>query len=277
MDFLEEKKVTALVWATSAFHLVANSGVLEKKVPSHLRTVILGGEALQAKQLNRWRAALPAVQYTNLYGPTEVTVDCTWYPIQREFADGERIPIGRACANKEVFLLDEHLQPVPPGQPGELCVRGIGLAKGYFGQWDKTRSAFIQDPRNPNYPDLIYRTGDLAVMDEAGLFTFLTRQDGQIKHMGYRIELGEIETVLNSIPSMEEVACLFDPERDRIHCIYTGSQESKDIAKLARASLPRYMVPNLYHKVAVMPHNPNGKIDRPKLKEEWIHGNDHRL
>ena len=277
MDFLEEKKVTALVWATSAFHLVANSGVLEKKVPSHLRTVILGGEALQAKQLNRWRAALPAVQYTNLYGPTEVTVDCTWYPIQREFADDERIPIGRACANKEVFLLDEHLQPVPPGQPGELCVRGIGLAKGYFGQWDKTRSAFIQDPRNPNYPDLIYRTGDLAVMDEAGLFTFLTRQDGQIKHMGYRIELGEIETVLNSIPSMEEVACLFDPERDRIHCVYTGSQESKDIAKLARASLPRYMVPNLYHKVAVMPHNPNGKIDRPKLKEEWIHGNDHRL
>ena len=223
------------------------------------------------------RGTLPAVQYTNLYGPTEVTVDCTWYPIQREFADGERIPIGRACANKEVFLLDEHLQPVPPGQPGELCVRGIGLAKGYFGQWDKTRSAFIQDPRNPNYPDLIYRTGDLAVMDEAGLFTFLTRQDGQIKHMGYRIELGEIETVLNSIPSMEEVACLFDPERDRIHCIYTGSQESKDIAKLARASLPRYMVPNLYHKVAVMPHNPNGKIDRPKLKEEWIHGNDHRL
>ena len=277
MDFLEEKKVTALVWATSAFHLVANSGVLEKKVPSHLRTVILGGEALQAKQLNRWRAALPAVQYTNLYGPTEVTVDCTWYPIQREFADDERIPIGRACANKEVFLLDEHLQPVPPGQPGELCVRGLGLAKGYFGQWDKTRSAFIQDPRNPNYPDLVYRTGDLAVMDEGGLFTFLTRQDGQIKHMGYRIELGEIETVLNSIPSMEEVACLFDPERDRIHCVYTGSQESKDIAKLARASLPRYMVPNLYHKVAVMPHNPNGKIDRPKLKEEWIHGNDHRL
>ena len=135
----------------------------------------------------------------------------------------------------------------------------------------------FRTPRNPNYPDLIYRTGDLAVMDEAGLFTFLTRQDGQIKHMGYRIELGEIETVLNSIPSMEEVACLFDPERDRIHCVYTGSQESKDIAKLARASLPRYMVPNLYHKVAVMPHNPNGKIDRPKLKEEWIHGNDHRL
>lgn len=152
MDFLEEKKVTALVWATSAFHLVANSGVLEKKVPSHLRTVILGGEALQAKQLNRWRAALPAVQYTNLYGPTEVTVDCTWYPIQREFADGERIPIGRACANKEVFLLDEHLQPVPPGQPGELCVRGIGSGQGIFWPVGQDPVGFYSGPPQPQLP-----------------------------------------------------------------------------------------------------------------------------
>lgn len=272
MDFLDEKKVTALVWATSAFHLVANSGVLEKKVPTHLRTAILGGEALQAKQLNLWRRALPNVQYINLYGPTEVTVDCTWYPIQREFADTEMIPIGTACANKEVFLLGEDLQPVPPGQPGEICVRGMGLARGYFGQWDKTNAAFIQDPRNPHYPDLIYRTGDVAVMDENGLLTFLTRRDGQIKHMGYRIELGEIETGLNSIPSIREVACLFDRERDRIHCVYTGEEDSKAVAKTARAILPRYMVPNIYHQLETMPRNPNGKIDRPRLAEEFLHG-----
>ena len=267
MDFLVEKQVTALVWATSAFHLIANSGVLEKKAPQTLRTAILGGEALQAKQLNRWRKALPQVQYINLYGPTEVTVDCTWYPIRRDFADDERIPIGTACANKEVFLLDEDLKPVPPGQPGELCVRGMGLAKGYFAQWDKTRSAFIQDPRNPNYPDLIYRTGDLAVEDENGLFTFLTRRDGQIKHMGYRIELGEIEAVLNAFPALEEVACFFDPEKDRIHCAYTGKEDPKALAKAARAALPRYMVPNLYHSLEKMPHNPNGKIDRPRLRD----------
>lgn len=272
VDFLTERKVSALVWATSAFHLVANSGVLEQKIPSHLRTVILGGESLQAKQLNRWRAALPDVQYINLYGPTEVTVDCTWYPITRTFADEERIPIGYACANKEVFLLDETLQPVSPGQPGELCVRGIGLSKGYFGQWDKTRAAFIQDPRNPSYPDLIYRTGDLAIMEEDGLFTFLTRQDGQIKHMGYRIELGEIETVLNSLPTIREAVCFFDQEKDRIHCAYTGSEDTKMLAKAARVMLPRYMVPNLYHRLDDMPHNPNGKIDRPKLKETFIHG-----
>lgn len=122
-----------------------------------------------------------------------------------------------------------------PRTAGGALRPGHRSGQGIFWPVGQDPVGFIQDPRNPNYPDLIYRTGDLAVMDEAGLFTFLTRQDGQIKHMGYRIELGEIETVLNSIPSMEEVACLFDPERDRIHCIYTGSQESKDIAKLARA------------------------------------------
>ena len=270
VDFLEEKQVTGLVWATSAFHLVANSGVLESKVPSHLRTVILGGEALGAKQLNRWRAALPDVRYINLYGPTEVTVDCTWYPIDRDFADTEPIPIGRACANKEVFLLDHSLQPVPTGMPGEICVRGMGLARGYFGDWDKTNACFIQDPRNPHYPDRIYRTGDIAMMDEEGLLFFLTRQDGQIKHMGYRIELGEIETALNALADLHEVVCLFDRERDRIHCIYTGERAEKALAKTARAILPRYMVPNLYHKLDEMPHNANGKIDRPHLKKEFI-------
>lgn len=272
--FLEEKKVTALVWATSAFHLLAASGALEKETPTHLRTAVLGGEALQAKQLNRWRRALPGVRYVNLYGPTEVTVDCTWYPVEREFADTEMIPIGRACANKEVFLLDEELRPVPPGQPGEICVRGMGLARGYYGEWDKTRSAFIQDPRNPYYPDLIYRTGDLAVMDEEGLLTFLSRRDGQIKHMGYRIELGEIEAALNSIPSIREVACLFDRERDHILCVYTGEEESQAVAKAARSLLPRYMVPNVYHRREEMPHNPNGKIHRVMLSEEYLNGND---
>ncbi len=271
--FLEEKKVTALVWATSAFHLVANSGVLEKAAPTSLRTVILGGEALQAKQLNRWRRALPEVRYINLYGPTEVTVDCTWYPIEREFEDWETIPIGRACANKEVFLLNEALRPVPVGETGEICVRGIGLAKGYFGDMEKTRASFIQDPRNPSYPDLIYRTGDLAVMDADGVLTFRSRRDGQIKHLGYRIELGEIETALNSVPGVTEAVCVFDQARDKILCLYTGTPEEQALAAAARPLLPRYMLPNIYRRLDEMPHNANGKIDRPGLRERFVNGN----
>lgn len=270
MDHLQEKKVTALVWATSAFHLVANSGVLEEKSIDTLRTVMLGGEALYAKQLNRWRRAMPDVRYVNLYGPTEVTVDCTWYPIEREFDDSEVIPIGKACSNKEVFLLDEKRNPCAPGQPGEICVRGSGLARGYFGEWEKTQNAFIQDPRNPYYPEIIYCTGDIAVEDENGDLRFVSRKDGQIKHMGYRIELGEIETTLSGISGLDEIACIFNADTDRIVCVFTGSIEDKELAKAARAALPKYMIPNIYVKPEVMPHNANGKIDRPELKRLYI-------
>src|SRR5699024_12470798 len=130
---------------------------------------------------------------------------------------------------------------------------------------------------NPWYPDLIYRTGDLAVMDETGLLTFLSRADGQIKHMGYRIELGEIEATLSGIPSIREVACLFDRERDKILCIYTGGEETGEVSKAARAMLPRYMVPNVYHRREEMPHNSNGKIHRVQLKEEYLHEDNQRV
>ncbi len=278
MDSLWEKQVTTLHWATSAFHLVAASGVLEKRVPETLRTVVMGGEALQAKQLNRWRRALPRVRYINMYGPTEVTVDCAYYPIEREFSDQETIPIGRACANMEVFLLDEQLRPVPDGTPGEICVRGGGLAKGYIGEWGKTRSAFIQDPRNPDYPDRIYRTGDLGVINETGDLIFLSRLDSQIKHMGYRIELGEIETALAAISSVEEAVCLFDREKDRILCVYAGGEEPAALECALLSRLPKYMLPNEYYRLEEgLPHNANGKLDRQNLKARYLHGTGHGI
>ncbi|MBR6825917.1 MAG: AMP-binding protein, partial [Oscillospiraceae bacterium] len=143
IDALNEKKITVLSWATAAFHMVANSGVFEKYVPQYVRRVQVGGEALQAKQLNIWRRALPHVKYSNFYGPTEVTVDCTWYPIERDFADTETIPIGKACANKEVLLFTEEGYLAKPGEKGEIWVRGSGLALGYFGDREKTEKAFV--------------------------------------------------------------------------------------------------------------------------------------
>ena len=274
MRYLDEHKVTVLSWATSAFHLVANSGVLDKVAPRSLRRVILGGEALQAKQLNLWRRALPQVQYINLYGPTEVTVDCCYYFLDREFADTESIPIGKACENKEVFLLDEAGEPVPRGEPGEICVRGSGLAQGYYGDWDKSAAVFTQDPRNPWYHDRIYHTGDMAVENEDGDLVFLARKDNQIKHGGYRIELGEIETALNSLADIQAAVCFFDPERDRIHCVYQGEMTSADIVRGIRDLVPKYMLPNVYHQMEKMPYNANGKIDRNALKKEFLNGTD---
>ena len=270
LEFLEEKKATSLVWATAAFHLVANSGALEKCAPKSLNKIILGGEALYAKQLNIWRRALPDVRYVNLYGPTEVTVDCTFYIIDREYDDSEAIPIGRACENKEVLLLDENLLPVPPGTSGEICVRGTGLARGYFSDPEKTAAAFVQNPSNPWYPDTIYRTGDLGMMNGDGLIVFLSRRDGQIKHMSYRIELGEIETALSALPQINELACFFDAGRDKIVCVFSGDIDPDDIINSVRNILPKYMFPNIFRRLEALPRNANGKIDRVMLKEAYF-------
>jgi len=267
---LSEQAITGLNWAASAFHLVANSGILEKGMPQSIHTVIIGGEALQAKQLNIWRRALPDTRFINVYGPTETTVDCCYYFIDREFADGETIPIGKACENMEAFLLDEQGSVVPQGQSGELCIRGSGLAQGYYGDWGKTNAAFTQDPRNKWYPDRIYRTGDIAVEDEDGNFRFLARKDNQIKHGGYRIELGEIETAINALAAVQAAVCFFDGEKDKIHCAYQGRLTGTELAAVVRPLLPKYMLPNIYHQLEQIPYTPNGKIDRNALKEAYL-------
>ncbi len=274
IESLREKRVTALIWATSAFNLVANAGILSVLAPDTVNKVILGGEALRAKQLNIWRAALPDVQYVNLYGPTEVTVDCTYYIIDRPYQDHEAIPIGRACENMEVMLLDENLRPVPPGQPGEICARGSGLARGYFGDAAKTAAAFVQNPCITQYPDLIYRTGDTGLVNEEGLIVYLSRKDGQIKHMGYRIELGELEHALAGLARLRAAVCFFDEKRDKIVCVYEGDLENKEIIEGLRPLLPKYMFPNIMRRVEKMPYNANGKIDRVLLKEKYFHETD---
>ena len=270
IDFLNEKKVTTLIWATSAFNLISNSKVLEKKSVETLKKVILGGEALLAKHLNIWKKAMPNVQYVNLYGPTEVTVDCTYYKIDREFKDDEAVPIGKACENKEVILLDENLQLVENGRPGEICVRGTGLAKGYYNDFEKTNQSFIQNPQNPYYPDIIYRTGDIGICNERGEIVFQSRKDGQIKHMGYRIELGEIERAINALDKINAAICFYDDAKHKIVCAYEGSATDEEIITHVGKLVPKYMFPNIIKKYDELPYNQNGKINRVKIREEYF-------
>ena len=268
---MEETGVTAINWATSAFHLAAASGALTKYAPTHLKKAALGGEALQARYVNLWKAAVPGLQVVNMYGPTETTIDCAAMHLTREYRDDEPIPIGKACRNKQILLLKDDLTPAAPGESGEVCVRGSGLAAGYFADPEKTDAAFIQNPLCPDFRDILYRTGDMAVQREDGNFYFLARRDGQIKHMGYRIELGEIEVALHSLAGMQAAACLYDAARDRILCVYAGGMEPDALAKDLRKLLPKYMLPNLYEKLEALPYNANGKIDRVALKERYLH------
>ena len=273
IEEMNAKGVTALNWSSAAFHMAAASGVLEKHRPETLRLATLGGEALMAGPLSRWRQAAPEAVFYQLYGPTEVTVDCTYYRVDRDFAEGEPIPIGRTIPNKEVLLLREDGSPAPAGETGEVCVRGTGLALGYWDDAEKTAAAFVQDPRNPHFPDRLYRTGDLARLGGDGLLYFLARKDGQIKHLGYRIELGEVETAVCAEADVTAAACFHDAEKDRIVCCYAGEAEPRALGVRLGKRLPRYMIPNIFRRLDALPVTPGGKLDRQAMKRDYYGNN----
>ena len=270
MPFLNERHITAILWATSAIVLVGNSDILSVALPEHLRLVTFAGEAMPAKQLRTWQEKLPSVRFVNLYGPTEITVDCTYFDVIRQYADDEYIPIGKACRNMQVIVLKDDNTEATIGEVGELCVRGSGVALGYYGNRTKTDEVFVQNPLNPLYNDIIYRTGDLVKLDEEGNLIFVSRKDFQVKHKGNRIELGEIEVAVNAIEGVTNAACIFDQEQDKLVLYYTTAYgQPLDIINLVKERIPVYMFPEVVNHLAQMPYNLNGKIDRIELKRMY--------
>lgn len=273
IPFLNERKITAILWATSAIVLIGNSDILSVSLPEHLRLVTFAGEAMPAKQLKVWMQKLPNVKYVNLYGPTEITVDCTYYEVNRDFSDDEFIPIGYACHNKGILVFNESNQLVRYGEEGELCVRGTGVALGYYNNKEKTQEVFVQNPLHDLYEDKIYRTGDIVRYNELGEIEFVSRKDFQIKHKGNRIEMGEIEVAINSIPAVANAACIFDKENDKIVLYYTTiDNKGIDIINLVKDKIPVYMFPEVINHLRQMPYNMNGKIDRIELKKMYEDG-----
>lgn len=267
VDLVNSNNITCLLWATSAITLVGNTGILNERSLETVRLVTFAGEAMPAKQLNQWIDALPDARFFNLYGPTEITVDCTYYEVHGKFPDDANIPIGKACRNMEVIVLDAEDKPVKENEEGELCVRGSGVALGYYGNWGKTNDVFVQNPLNPYYNDMIYRTGDIVKYDREGNLIFVSRKDFQIKHMGNRIELGEIEAAVNSLDGVANAACVYSHEDEKIILFYdTVDGTDKDIIGGLSELIPKYMFPNVCIRLQHMPYNLNDKIDRLELK-----------
>ena len=268
LDFLLERKVTTLIWAVSALCLITQLKGFTYKVPSMVNKVLFSGEAMPVKHLAIWQKYLPDASYVNLYGPTEITCNCTYYPVDRVFEAHETVPIGRAFPNEKVFLLDQNDRLVTEtGQIGELCVSGTALSLGYYNNPEQTKRAFVQNPLNTRCLETIYRTGDLAFYHESGELSFAGRKDFQIKHMGHRIELEEIEAVLNTYPLIERACCVFDEEKNRITAFYVGNMEGRELSIRMRESLPVYMIPSVFCPLPQLPVTPNGKMDRKKLLE----------
>jgi amino acid adenylation domain-containing protein len=232
---------------------------------SHL---ILSGEAFDEKLVERSVAAAPHLDIRNVYGPTEATGVTTVARI----SDKNNITIGRPIANARVYLLDSSQSPMPVGAPGELCIGGMGVARGYNNRSELTAKKFIPDPFSEEPGARLYRTGDLARFLPDGRIEFLGRIDHQVKVRGFRIELGEIEALLSSRPDIREAVVVVRediPSDQRliayVVCVDDAVPGSDDLRSFLEEKLPDYMVPAVFIKVDTLPLNANGKVDRKAL------------
>jgi amino acid adenylation domain-containing protein len=270
IDYMVDQKIDTILWSAAAIALLANSKAFEDKAPHFLKQVMFSGEVMHNKVLNYWRKYLPNTEFVNLYGPTEITSVCTYYKINRPYDDDEVLPIGIPFDNCEVLILNDQDQLVKGGEMGELCVRGSCLAMGYYNNPEKTQAAFCQNPLNPHFPEVIYRTGDIARYNEDGQIMFVSRKDNQVKHMGQRVELGEIEIILNSLEKIDASICFYDHGRQKIVAIYQGAEaDNKYIYKELKPRVNKFMYPNVLIQMKELPYNLNGKIDRALLKKQY--------
>lgn len=268
VEFLAAQAISFLFWVPSIMVNIANQGLLEQFDLSALKDIFFAGEVFPTRHLNHWRRVLWKARFVNLYGPIEISVDCTYFVVDREFRDDEPIPIGFPCRNTDILILNDENTPCAVDERGELCVRGSSLAMGYWNDAEKTARAFVQNPLNSRYPELIYRTGDLVYRAGNGEIMYVGRKDFQIKHMGYRIELPEIEHQALRIDGISNACVLYNKEKKEITLFYESKERQLAPARIRSelsAVFPKYMLPTVFHCVDELPRNPNGKIDRNGL------------
>lgn len=269
MEHLEQKKVTFIFFVPSVLASFTRKGVLTEGRLPDLKIIAFAGEVMSTKHLGTWQTKLPNKMYVNLYGPTEITVDCTYFIVDRIYGPDETLPIGYPCLNSEILILDENDKPVSFGEKGELCVRGSSLALGYWNEQEKAGNVFMQNPIHNYYEDRIYKTGDIVIQHKNKPIQFVGRKDSQIKHLGYRIELGEIEQATNSLPYISCCCVIYNQNKREITLYYESEKEvpaSEIINDLSRI-IPSYMMPKKFHHYKMLPLNPSGKVDRKALAE----------
>ena len=270
LDEVAKNKATHLHFVPSVFELFLNyleAHIDERSKFDSVKYVFLSGEALSANLVQRFYGLYDYGKVTlhNLYGPTECTVDVTYYDCVP--ADTDPVPIGKPVYNTQMYVVDRYNNIVPVGVTGELCIAGINVGQGYLNNERLTNERFID---NPFGEGKLYRTGDLAYWKEDGNIVFTGRKDSQIKLNGQRVEISEIEAVISSVESVESVAVLLRSikGRDVLVAFYSGKNASDEMIKnVCREKLPKYMVPSFAVQLEHMPLNKNGKLDRRALAD----------
>jgi len=246
-----------------------------------LRWSLFCGEPLPQRSAEAWQAAAPNSIVENLYGPTELTIACfvhRWNPTESPaLCRNGIVPIGRPYNGLTAALVDDGLNPVAPGEPGELCVSGPQTTPGYWRAPELTAQRYVQLPVSRHETRRFYRTGDLVASLTSGEYVFLGRADQQIKVLGHRVELGEIEAALREEPSVEHAVAFgwppSAPAAEHIIAVVSGNEvDTSALLERARVALPPYIVPREIHVLTEMPLNSNGKVDRKALKERLLSG-----
>ncbi|PSB49859.1 non-ribosomal peptide synthetase [Cyanosarcina cf. burmensis CCALA 770] len=277
LEFIKREQITILDLPTALWHEIVH-GMCEfgEKVPDCVRLVVVGGEKASAvAYLHWWNLVGDRCRWINTYGPTETTVSATFYEPAANLETQQfisEIPIGRPLANTQIYILDQQLQLVPIGVPGELYIGGAGVARGYFNRPELTAAKFIPNPFTNNTEDRLYKTGDLVRYLPNGNIEFLGRSDYQVKVRGFRIELAEIEALLSQHPSVQDnVVIAREDEPGNKHLLAYILPKSKqklntsELREFLRRQLPDYMMPSSFTILETIPLTPNGKIDRRAL------------
>ncbi len=276
-EWMEQERISVWYSVPSILTMLATYGSLEGFDLSALRAIIFAGEVFPVKHLTRLMAELPGARYLNWFGPTETNV-CTSFEVPAAEDAAELtapVPIGKACANTEVFAVTSEGDRVSrPGEEGELYVRGPGLMAGYWGQPCKTREVLVSNPFQEAYDDPAYRTGDLVTLDADGNYVFLGRRDGMVKTRGYRVELGEVEAALCTHSAIREAVVLPVPDEllgSRLRAVIvadgSGTLTRQEVLEHCLRRLPRYMVPDVVEFCEALPRTSTGKVDRTRLAQ----------
>ncbi len=257
----------SLVKLTPSHLQLLNRQIPPAKTAAATRAFIIGGENLLAADVAFWRANAPDTMLINEYGPTETVVGCAVYRVTAKTASDGSVPIGRPIANTQIYLLDDHAQPVPVGVPGEIYIGGDGVARGYLNRPELTAAKFIPDPFSLEPGRRLYRTGDLARHRSDGNLEFLGRRDRQIKLRGYRIELAEIEAALHRLPGVQAAAVQRHQDHLAAYVVFQPGAitDTAEIRRKLQQNLPNYMVPTFIVPLPQLPQTPNGKVDRAAL------------
>ncbi|MCO5723315.1 amino acid adenylation domain-containing protein [Robiginitalea marina] len=277
LEYINEHHINLIFWVPSVFVNIANLRLLDSIKTPTIKKVLFGGEVMPPKHLEYWIQSLrdQNVIYGNLYGPTEITGTCACYVVDETFDPEESVPIGKPCRNTDILVLNERNELCEIGERGELCVRGSSLALGYWRDFKKTESVFVQNPLNTSFPERIYRTGDIVYTREDGQMMYVGRKDFQIKLHGYRIDLGEIEHNILSAFDTINAGVFFDQNKREIVLCYESDEEIsiKEFRVKLSTVLSKQMIPTRYIRMESLPKSPSGKIDRSYLNDK-INGNN---